>query len=386
MNIDAQLKKFIKKGIKPGLDRVIKSISSFLDIDNPTFKIIHIAGTNGKGTTATLLSNYLTEIGIKVGLFTSPHIKKVNERIKINGIDIDDKTLSNLIFIIENKYSGDELTYFEILNVIALKYFKDQKVDFVILETGLGGRLDSTNATAKYLSIITHVDYDHENILGDDILTIFKEKFAISNRSKHTLLAPQKYEEINQFLKDVDKLKFIDFNFINLDNRSEAFKMNFSLFLSSIKFLSKNSNILYDGQIIENMKNLKISGRLEEQKFKNYTIIKDVAHNLNGIKNLVSFIEKKYNNKKFVVYFSALEDKKYNDMINELSKIAKLIYFYPVDSIETQRCSASFDDIIKKVKTDIKIELKKNIRKEEINYDTLFCGSFYLISQINKIF
>ena len=384
MNAEKILEKFIKKGMDIGLERVTKSISKFIDIKNPPFKIIHIAGTNGKGTTANLLNNYFEKIGKRAGLFTSPHIESVTERIKIGSKEILENELIEIIKKIEKDFCGKDLTYFEILNVAGLYYFLQEKVEFVILETGLGGRLDSTNATNKFLAIITHIDYDHINILGNDILGIFKEKFAICENSSHFIIAPQKYDEINHFVQKIEDKRQEEFYKKELTNKPKAFEFNYSIFYSVVKFLSKNNLIKFDENILEEMKNTQVLGRMNITKKDDFTIIKDVSHNLNGIENLVDYIQKNYQNKKFDIYFSALEDKNYVAMVNELSKIAEIIYFHPVNSIETQRFSVPFEKLISETNSKILREVK-SLEDIKIKNDTIFCGSFYLISKVAKI-
>jgi dihydrofolate synthase/folylpolyglutamate synthase len=171
----------------PGYNYQIKDFVKFLKkLNTPQKKlnnVIHIAGTKGKGSTAAITSSCLQACGYSVGAFTSPHLKKINERITVNGKQITDKTFEKYIQIIKpyinfNTRIGAR-TYFEVLTTIAFFYFTEKEVDFTILEVGLGGRIDSTNVTQPLFSIITRIGYDHTNLLGRRLSQITREKAGI---------------------------------------------------------------------------------------------------------------------------------------------------------------------------------------------------------------
>ena len=174
-----------KYGSRLGLD----SISKLLELlGNPhlDLKYIHIAGTNGKGSTASYISSILREAGYKVGLFTSPYLERFNERISINGQDIPDERLAEITERVKNsieimlKEGYEHPTTFEIVTTISFVYFKEENVDFVVLEVGLGGRLDSTNVIKDSLiSVITTIDFDHMDVLGNTLGKIAYEKAGI---------------------------------------------------------------------------------------------------------------------------------------------------------------------------------------------------------------
>ena len=154
----------------------IVTASKHLENPHTQFKSIHIAGTNGKGSTAHMLASILQESGIKVGLYTSPHLKDFRERIKINGEMITQKQVVTLLRKINYIFEKMELSFFEFTVAMAFDYFAKQKVDIAIIETGLGGRLDSTNIINPELAIITNISLDHTNLLGDTI-----EKIAMKS-------------------------------------------------------------------------------------------------------------------------------------------------------------------------------------------------------------
>lgn len=164
--------------IQPGLDRTLRLAAHF-DDPHKRYPIIHIAGTNGKGATVSLLSSVLIEAGYKVGLYTSPHILDFNERIRVDGIKINDKELIDIYEELDPIAQEAGATFFEITTVIAFEYFKRQRVDIAVIETGMGGRWDSTNICSPIATGITYIGMDHQEFLGDTIEKIAAEKAGI---------------------------------------------------------------------------------------------------------------------------------------------------------------------------------------------------------------
>ena len=165
------------KAIDMGLER-IKSVASNLDLLHPAPYVITVAGTNGKGSTCRFLEVALMKLGLKVGVYSSPHLLRYNERVRINGQLLDDQAhIDSFTEIDQNKTAS--LTYFEFSTLSALKLFKDAKLDVVILEVGLGGRLDATNIVDPHLAVITSIDIDHVAFLGNNREDIGREKAGI---------------------------------------------------------------------------------------------------------------------------------------------------------------------------------------------------------------
>ena len=187
MDLETSLKKLFSLhtfGIKLGLENIVGFLNH---LGNPQreLKTIHIAGSNGKGSTASFISSILQEFGYKVGLYTSPHFVKFNERVVINGKQIDDEYIS--VFISENEKYIDEhqLTFFEVTTALAFQYFREMQPDYCVIETGLGGRLDATNVLDPLAVVITSISLEHTNVLGNSIEQIAFEKAAIiKNNSK----------------------------------------------------------------------------------------------------------------------------------------------------------------------------------------------------------
>ena len=157
----------------------INAICSLLNHPQNNFKSIHVAGTNGKGSTSHLIASVLQEQGYKVGLYTSPHLKDFRERIKVNGEMISQKEVVDFVNAHMEDFTEIGLSFFEMSTALAFAYFSDQKVDVAVIEVGLGGRLDATNIINPELSVITNVAFDHQHLLGDTIALIAKEKAGI---------------------------------------------------------------------------------------------------------------------------------------------------------------------------------------------------------------
>jgi dihydrofolate synthase/folylpolyglutamate synthase len=177
-------------GIKVGLEHTNELLRR---CGNPHrgLKTIHIAGTNGKGSTAAMIQAILRESGLKVGLYTSPHLIRFNERIRINGLPISDKSIIEFMAQFNSVINAVEATFFEATTVLALHYFSNQEVDVAVIETGLGGRLDSTNVIDPELTIITSIDLDHQQLLGETLIDIAVEKAGIIKKQTPVLVCSQ---------------------------------------------------------------------------------------------------------------------------------------------------------------------------------------------------
>ena len=180
------------------LNKII-AFSDFLGNPEKTLKCIHVAGTNGKGSTSHLIASILQTAGYKVGLFTSPHYNDIRERIKINGKYIPE--LEVLEFLLKTKDFVEEQnpSFFELMTAMAFNYFNDQKVDFAVIEVGMGGRLDATNIINPILSVITNIDYDHEQFLGNTKALIAAEKAGIIKKIFLLLLVKEILKQIRYF-------------------------------------------------------------------------------------------------------------------------------------------------------------------------------------------
>jgi len=185
----------------------IKALCKHLGNPHKHFRSIHIAGTNGKGTTSHILSGLFQAEGLKVGLYTSPHYKDFRERIKINGEYISKKSVRDFVKDILPTLETIQASFFEITVAMAFQYFKIENVDIAIIETGLGGRLDSTNIITPELSVITNISLDHTNMLGNTVTAIAKEKAGIIKKNTPVIIGERQNEVFDVFKKKANKTK-----------------------------------------------------------------------------------------------------------------------------------------------------------------------------------
>ncbi|MGN1154512.1 MAG: bifunctional folylpolyglutamate synthase/dihydrofolate synthase [Candidatus Gastranaerophilaceae bacterium] len=378
-----------KSHIELGLDRVLAVLDL---IGNPQndLKCIQIAGTNGKGSVASILSAILTEAGYKTGLYTSPHIFEYTERIKISGIEISKNDFADYVETIINIADKNDihLTEFEILTVTMFKYFQDNNVDIVILETGLGGRLDATNVVLKNLcAIITHIDLEHVERLGNTKDKIAYEKAGII-KSGCPIITTEGYEVIKDTADSLDSMfvmvtPFVKPKFLNALSLKGTYQQeNLALAISAIQLLYKDIN---DDIIIRALAKVNHLCRFQYIKSKNLLI--DAAHNPNGIKVLNDSLDLYFPNipKRFI--FGCLKNKDYKKMLNELFSFDRYednppkIYFYHFNSEN----ACSYEEL-KNECIYFSRELNSIADYEFSNeYLTIICGSIYMINElVNK--
>lgn len=186
-------------GIKPGLDR-IQFLLSFLENPESLYPCIHVAGTNGKGSVCSILASILQSAGYKTGLYTSPHIRLFNERIRINGECIPNEDIARLASKLMPEIEKEHTTFFEVTTAMAFAWFAEQNVDIAIIETGMGGRLDATNVIESPLAtIITSIDLDHTEYLGSDLLSIAGEKAGIMKKGSPIIIGESRIELLSFF-------------------------------------------------------------------------------------------------------------------------------------------------------------------------------------------
>jgi len=177
-------------GIKLGLEHTFRLLD-FIGNPQDDLTMIHVAGTNGKGSTCAMIASILHASGKNVGLYTSPHLIRFNERIRVNGYPIPDKKIIKFMKKVDPAIQKIESTFFETTTAMAFDYFMEQKVDVAVIETGLGGRLDSTNVIEPEVTVISHISMDHMNILGKDIEKIANEKAGIIKRNVPLIISEQ---------------------------------------------------------------------------------------------------------------------------------------------------------------------------------------------------
>ena len=297
------------------------------------FKSIHIAGTNGKGSTAHMLASILQESGKKVGLYTSPHLKDFRERIRINGEMIAQKEV--VTFVKENQvfFEKMELSFFEFTVAMAFNYFAKQKVDIAIIETGLGGRLDSTNIINPELAIITNISLDHTNLLGDTIEKIATEKAGIIKNETPVIIG-RRQKETTSIFKNITKEKNANLIYASpqkgytSDLKGEYQKENINTVITAIKQLQKQGWAITDDDIeqglLKTAANTQLLGRWQTLS-SNPQIICDTAHNEDGIKEIANQLStSKY--EQLHIVFGTVDDKNLDTILSYLPKNAKYYF------------------------------------------------------------
>ena len=303
----------------------ILSASEHLDNPHTKFKSIHVAGTNGKGSTSHLLASILQEAGNKVGLYTSPHLKDFRERIKINGQKIQKSEV--ISFVKNNKvfFESLNLSFFEFTVALAFNYFAKKKVDIAIIEAGLGGRLDSTNIINPELAIITNISLDHVNLLGNTIKKIAKEKAGIIKKQTPIIIG-RKQKETTAIFTEISRRENANLIYASTNNKYKTDlkgnyqKENLATALTAINQLQVlNWNISKDNIIagaINTMKNTSFIGRWQIMS-KHPLIIYDCGHNEEAIEQVTQQIAKlNFNRLHFI--FGIVEDKNIDTILSLL--------------------------------------------------------------------
>ena len=391
IDIDNYLNNFFKGTKNPSL----KAMQFFMDeYDNfeKNMKFIHIAGTNGKGSCTEILNNILICQGYNVGKFISPHLIKYNERISVNNRLITDEELSELILELEpkiekyKKINNVNITLFELETIMALLYFYRKNVDFVVLETGLGGLYDCTNIITKPLvSIISSISYDHIDILGNSLEEIAYQKAGIIKENSNTIIFNQE-ETINNIfinickeknnnlylLKDSDlsnyyfdeNFQYIDYkNFKNIAIILKGKKQikNTAICIESINILNSMGYLITEENIRKGLKTVIHKGRFELLNNKP-KIIFDGAHNEDAIKNLQETINTFYKNGKKTYIISILKTKDYKNILKLLLEDKTANYIFTSGN-DIQR----YNDKNVLYKFALENNLAKNIYAMELN-------------------
>ena len=350
---------------KPGLSR-IKNFLKFLGNPQSNLKFIHVGGTNGKGSTSHMLSSILQEFNKKVGLFTSPHMFDFRERIKVNTNKIEKKIVVDFVAKNKDYFLSKKNSFFEISFAMAIFYFKLQKVDYAIIEVGLGGRLDATNVIQPLLSIITNIGYDHTKFLGDKITSIAGEKAGIIKKNTPVLIGEKNQETDYVFIekarRESSKIFFTeDFlsNKFQVSLKTNYQKKNESTAYAAIQILFENDITIeiFRKGILNFSKNNSLRGRWEKVSNKPL-IVADIAHNEEGFKEVILEIKRIKSQKKiFVLGFVKGKP---------LEKIIKLfpkdgIYFFSSPKISRAVSLISLDLILKN--TDINYQIFESVQE-----------------------
>ena len=378
---------------KKDLKNILK-LSRHLNNPHHNFKSIHIAGTNGKGSTAHMISSVLQEANYKVGLYTSPHLVDFRERIKINGKMIEKDFITDFIKDNIDFFDDNSFSFFELSVGLAFEYFNINSVDIAIIEAGMGGRLDSTNIISPQVSVITNISYDHTQFLGDTITKIAKEKAGIIKKGIPVIIGENK-KEITDLFINIAKQKESEILFVDklidkqydCDLKGVYQKMNIKTSVQTIYELVKLGFIISEQNIVDGLKNVirstGIRGRWEIIG-KDPLIICDVAHNHEALSIVLNhLISMEYNKIHFVIGF--VNDKNLNSIIDLFPMHAEFYFTKPniergMDQLELQNLFKSKNRIGNSF-SNVKLALKSALnmsKKDDIIY---VGGSTFVVAE-----
>jgi len=310
------------RGIKLGLKRTRKLLECCGNPQN-SLKSIQIIGTNGKGSTAATLSSILLESGMNVGMYTSPHLVHLSERIQINGLKISNDDINNFINNFKTDIENLECTFFETMTALAMFYFHNNNLDIAVLETGLGGKYDSVTACNPILQLFTKISMDHQHILGDTIQEITKDKsHAIQYKTPCISVNQDRCVEDILTLKAKEQNTSIQYisNTYSKDYNSpllgEHQKQNILLAICA----AKKIKMIQNSDIINGIKNTSWPGRLEIIQ-KNPMVIFDVCHNNDSVVEFCNTIGKLNHKGKKILLISIQDTKFFDDAISILNNL-----------------------------------------------------------------
>ncbi|MEY5000456.1 MAG: hypothetical protein RLZZ211_492 [Bacteroidota bacterium] len=377
---------------KPGLDRVYQLLDA-LHIDPNKQASIHIAGTNGKGSTAAYCASMLQERGYRVGLFTSPHIYDFSERIRVNGNPISQQAVIDFCMRYQSLSLEIDASFFELTFAMALAYFQDQNCDYIVIETGLGGKLDATNVLLPKVSVITSIALDHQEFLGSTLGQIASEKAGIIKNQTPVVIGEKKEETIEVFQTSAHQRQApiffteefsFDTTHLNLEGYQQV---NFNTASLTLQTIGIEITPELQSKALENLfHNTGFFGRL--QVWQNMPkIILDVSHNPAGIAATLPLIQKQCNGQLYIIY-GASQDKDAQEILDLFPKnalVAACIFSNSRSKKRQDWEQLGLKTIFEQLPSAI-AALQKKLKPDDLLWIT---GSFFLISDLTtqkKIF
>ncbi|QNU68242.1 bifunctional folylpolyglutamate synthase/dihydrofolate synthase [Ruminiclostridium herbifermentans] len=410
----------LKFGSKLGLERIDK-LMEFMGNPQKKLRFVHVAGTNGKGSTTSFISNILISAGYKTGVFTSPYIQRFTERIKINNTEIEQRELTEIINYVKSKIDimieegFENPTEFEIITAVAFEYFYRNNCDIVVLEVGLGGRYDSTNVIEPpEVCVITTISLDHTDRLGNTIAEIAYQKAGIIKPNCDTVIYPQKPEAEKVFEKVcesqnavlhktcLESVKLVEhslegqlFNYKNYKSLNIRLLGDHQIFNAALAIdaceilINKGFNIDYNN-IKDGLSKTTWPGRLEIINKKPLILI-DGAHNFEGGQALDAALDKYFADKNKIFIVGFLRDKDYRKTMDLLAKKAKLIITVTPNNeraLPSSELAAVLKEYSGNVKDGITLEKSLELAYNNIDEHSIICvfGSLYMIGEIRKLY
>lgn len=421
MDVNNYLAKFYKGTKNPSL----KAMEYFMEqFDHPEKKlnVIHIAGTNGKGSCTEMVTNILINAGYKVGKFLSPHLIKYNERISIQNQNISDVEMESLINEINskieeyNKINESKITLFELETTMAILYFYRNNCDFVVLETGLGGMYDCTNVVDPLVSIITSVGYDHMHILGNTLVQIAEQKAGIIKPNSNTVFVKQDEQDVNDMIvktcknknnvlhliqrEDITNYSYNEelqqFNYkgyegilINLKGEKQVF--NACICIECTDILKSKDYHISDKALRTGLKTVIHRARFETIH-SNPTIVFDGGHNKPAIENFMHSVQMYYKNSKKVYIISILKTKDYRTILGNLLKDDDATFIFTDGNDEhAYTPKEEMLEYAKSQTNNMKLYDKKladaikTVISEYKDYVVFCVGSFYIYGSVTEL-
>ncbi|MBT8295347.1 MAG: bifunctional folylpolyglutamate synthase/dihydrofolate synthase [Gramella sp.] len=345
-----------KQAFKKDLSNTLK-LATHLDHPEKRFKSIHIAGTNGKGSVSHMLASVFQVAGYKTGLYTSPHLKDFRERIRINGKMIDQEHVISFIDNNQHFLEENKLSFFEMTVGMAFDHFAKEKVDIAIIETGMGGRLDSTNIISPELSVITNIGFDHTAFLGNDLPSIAGEKAGIIKQNTPVVIGEKDSGTSPVFITrakdrkaDIYFAEEFETQEYETDLKGDYQKKNLQTVYASLEVLRQKGWKLTEDAIIQGLKNVKshtgLQGRWDVLKYEP-KVICDTAHNTEGLKYVMKQLGKE-KFKKLHMVLGVVNDKDLTSILPLFPKDAIYYFAKPdvprgLEAISLQREAMRFD-------------------------------------------
>ena len=416
---------FIHSGYKFGMILGLDNITLLLEyLGNPQadLKFIHLAGTNGKGSTSAMLASVLKNCGYKTGLYISPYLERFGERIQINNVEIPDDELVEATTIVKKacermvQEGHQHPTEFEVVTAIAMVYYKKQQVDIIVLEVGLGGRLDATNViSSAEVAVITSISFDHMAYLGNTLKEIAYEKAGIikenNDVSVYALNDKEVIDEIKRnaeekharvYVNDPEDIKLIDssidglkIKYLKKDSNLGIDEFVLSMIgdyqvynalnaLTVLEILKNKGWNITTEAVLKGLQEVRFTGRFEIMH-RNPIIVIDGGHNIEGITSFVNNIRRYFPDQKVVLFYGMLNDKQVDESVNLLATIAKEFFtLTPSDprAVPAEEMTAfiheNYPDIPSHPLQSI-AEIKEHVDMHKSDEIYAFTGSLYMI-------
>jgi dihydrofolate synthase/folylpolyglutamate synthase len=413
-----------KFGSKLGLENITR-LTELLGNPQDSYKIIHVAGTNGKGSTSNMIHDVLMASGYKTGLFISPFLEEFSERIQVNKHHIDKESLAKITSLVKEKIAVmleegyNHPTEFEVVTAIGFKYFQEQNIDFLVLEVGMGGRFDATNVVKNTLvSVITSISFDHMEYLGDTLEKIAFEKAGIIKENSKVVIYPQA-ENVVKTIHDIAEGKNSKVYLVNMSDiektrgnltgqwfnylKKDVFKLpetkmnflgehqlyNLLTALRALEIIKTSGYNVTEKSIEEGLFTCRFAGRFEILT-ENPVIVLDGGHNINGIEYFSKAVKENFKDNKITLFFGMLKDKNPEEVLPFIIPLCKRVYTLTPNNPRAMKSEDLASLIRKHSEIEVTplnsyedtIPLLQNADKDDY---IAFVGSLYMIGDIRTL-